>query len=54
MFWIPFNKEDARRISGNEKIYPCYYPTNRRIDAPAITVKVFIQLQIDLLWSEKR
>ncbi len=30
-FWVTFNKEDAKSILANEKIYPCYYPTNRNI-----------------------
>lgn len=30
-FWVTFDKEDARSILKNEKVYPCYYPTNRNI-----------------------
>lgn len=30
-FWVTFDKEDARSILSNEKIYPCYFPTNRSI-----------------------
>lgn len=29
-FWVTFDKEDARSILEGEKMYPCYYPTNRR------------------------
>ena len=30
-FWVTFDKEDATSILKNEKIYPCYFPTNRNI-----------------------
>lgn len=30
-FWVTFDKEDARSILNNEKMYPCHYPTNRNI-----------------------
>lgn len=30
-FWVTFDKEDARSILANEKMYSCYYPTNRNI-----------------------
>lgn len=30
-FWVTFDKEDARSILEGEKMYPCYYPTNRNI-----------------------
>lgn len=30
-FWVTFDKEDARSILENEKMYPCYFPTNRNI-----------------------
>lgn len=30
-FWVTFDKEDARSILEGEKIYPCYFPTNRNI-----------------------
>jgi len=30
-FWVTFDKEDARSILKNEKVYNCYYPTNRNI-----------------------
>lgn len=28
-FWVTFDKEDAKSLLGNEKMYPCHYPTNR-------------------------
>lgn len=30
-FWVTFDKEDAKSILKNERVYPCYYPTNRNI-----------------------
>lgn len=30
-FWVTFDKSDARSILKNEKMYPCYFPTNRNI-----------------------
>ena len=30
-FWVTFDKEDAKSLLENEKMYPCYYPTNRNI-----------------------
>ena len=32
-FWVTFDKEDARSLLEGEKIYPCYYPTNRSLKA---------------------
>ena len=30
-FWVTFNKEDARSKLKDEKMYSCYYPTNRNL-----------------------
>ncbi len=30
-FWVTFDKADAKSILHGEKLYPCYYPTNRNI-----------------------
>ena len=30
-FWVTFDKEDARSLLEGEKVYSCYYPTNRNI-----------------------
>lgn len=30
-FWVTFDKEDARSLLRDEKMYPCYFPTNRNI-----------------------
>ena len=32
-FWVTFDKEDARSLLEGEKMYPCYYPTNRSLRA---------------------
>lgn len=32
-FWITFDKEDARSVLKDERMIPCYYPTNRSIKA---------------------
>lgn len=39
-FWVTFDKEDARSLLKGEKMYACYYPSNRSIKALLInTVK---------------
>lgn len=30
-FWVTFDKEDARSLLEGERVYSCYYPTNRNI-----------------------
>lgn len=30
-FWVTFDKEDAKSILDGERMYPCYYPTNRNV-----------------------
>ena len=30
-FWVTFDKADAKSLLEGEKMYPCYYPTNRNI-----------------------
>lgn len=30
-FWVTFDKKDARSLLEGEKVYPCYYPTNRNL-----------------------
>ncbi|MBS4769553.1 UDP-N-acetylglucosamine--LPS N-acetylglucosamine transferase [Carnobacteriaceae bacterium zg-ZUI240] len=30
-FWVTFNKPDANAVLKDEKLYHCYYPTNRNI-----------------------
>ena len=30
-FWVTFDKPDAQFLLAEEKMYPCYYPTNRSL-----------------------
>lgn len=39
-FWVTFDKEDAKSLLEDEKVYPCYYPTNRSIKALVKNIKV--------------
>lgn len=32
-FWVTFDKEDANSLLKREKVYHCYFPTNRNIKA---------------------
>lgn len=32
-FWVTFEKEDAKSLLTKEKMYGCYYPTNRSLKA---------------------
>lgn len=32
-FWVTFDKEDAKSLLNGEKMYSCYYPTNRSLKA---------------------
>ena len=38
-FWVTFDKEDARSLLKDEKMYPCYYPTNRSLKALIINMR---------------
>lgn len=39
-FWVTFDKTDARTLLAGEKMYPCYYPTNRSVKALIINTKL--------------
>lgn len=39
-FWVTFDKDDAKSLLKNEKMYPCYYPTNRSLKALIINTKL--------------
>lgn len=39
-FWVTFDKEDARSLLEGEKMYPCYYPTNRSLKALIINTRL--------------
>lgn len=43
-FWVTFDKEDARSILKNEKMYPCYYPSNRSVKALIINTIIAIKV----------
>lgn len=47
-FWVTFPKEDAKSILKGEKIYPCYFPTNRSLKAFIINaIKAWKILRIE-------
>jgi beta-1,4-N-acetylglucosaminyltransferase len=48
-FWVTFDKEDAKSALEGEKVYNCYYPTNRNI----INLLRNTLLSIRLLFLEK-
>ena len=48
-FWVTFDKEDARSLLEGEKMYPCYYPTNRSLKALIKNTKI----AWDVLHKEK-
>lgn len=48
-FWVTFNKTDANSILKDEKVYHCYFPTNRNI----INLIRNTFLAIKVLWKEK-
>ena len=54
-FWETFDKEDARSILENEKVIPCYYPTNRNIKNliknTFLAIKVLLKERPDLIIS---
>ena len=39
-FWVTFDKEDARSLLEGEKMYPCFYPTNRSLKALIKNTKI--------------
>ena len=39
-FWVTFDKEDAKSLLKEEKMYPCYYPTNRSLKALIKNTKI--------------
>jgi len=54
-FWVTFEKEDAKSMLKDEKLYGCYYPTNRSIKALIINtwraIKILRKEKPDLLIS---
>lgn len=43
-FWVTFDKEDARSLLQGEKMYSCYFPTNRSFKALLINTKLAIMV----------
>lgn len=43
-FWVTFDKEDARSLLKDEKMYPCYFPTNRSLKA--FVINTWIALNV--------
>lgn len=39
-FWVTFNKDDAKNLLFSEKLYPCYFPTNRSLKALIVNTKL--------------
>lgn len=54
-FWVTFNKEDAKSLLEKEKVYNCYYPTNRNfknlIKNTYLAVRVLIKENPDIVIS---
>ena len=54
-FWVTFDKEDARSLLKDEKVYPCYFPTNRNIKNlirnTFLAIRVLKQEKPDLIIS---
>ncbi|MDQ1143759.1 beta-1,4-N-acetylglucosaminyltransferase [Bacillus sp. SORGH_AS 510] len=54
-FWVTFDKEDARSLLKGEKMYSCYYPTNRSLKAliinTCLAIKVILKEKPDLIIS---
>lgn len=38
-FWVTFDKEDAKSLLEREKMYSCYYPTNRSLSKPLLKIQ---------------
>lgn len=43
-FWVTFDKEDARSLLEGEKVYHCYYPTNRSLKALVVNTCLAIRV----------
>ncbi len=54
-FWVTFDKEDARSKLKGEKMYSCYYPTNRNVIAliknTLLAIKILHKEKPDLIIS---
>lgn len=43
-FWVTFDKEDARSLLDGERVFHCYYPTNRSIKALLINTRIALKV----------
>ena len=43
-FWVTFDKEDARSLLEGEKVYPCYFPSNRSAKALLFNTKTALRI----------
>lgn len=54
-FWVTFDKEDARSALKGERVYPCYFPTNRSFKAlvknTVLAIRVLKKEKPDLIIS---
>lgn len=54
-FWVTFDKEDARGLLKEEKMYSCYFPTNRNlknlIKNIIVAIKVLVKEKPDIIIS---
>lgn len=54
-FWVTFDKIDAKSLLENEKVYSCFFPTNRSIRGliknAALAFKVILKEKPDLIIS---
>ena len=54
-FWVTFDKEDANTALAGERVYHCYFPTNRNIRSTVrntlLAVKVLRRERPDLILS---
>jgi beta-1,4-N-acetylglucosaminyltransferase len=54
-FWVTFNKLDAQSLLSGEKVYSCFFPTNRNvkntIKNTLLAIKILIKEKPDLIIS---
>jgi len=54
-FWVTFDKEDAKSLLKDEKMYPCYFPTNKNVKNlirnTFLALKVLLKERPDLIIS---
>lgn len=43
-FWVTFDKEDARSLLCDERMFSCYFPTNRSLKALFINTRIAYKL----------